>query len=374
MKKFFVVVLLAMLLVPATFFAAENEEEVRFSAVFSMTGAASAYGRMCYEGVELGTELYPTVLGKDIKVKVIDTKSDKVEAANGVRRAIENDRAFAILGNIISGNCLAGSAVAEELRTPMMTPSGTNPMITEGKEFMNRVCFLDSFQGTAAARLMTDLGNYYVAVFVDVEQDYSVALSKYFQDEFKKLGGTMFMEYYKTGDQDFSAQVLDAMSKGVDAFYMPGYYQEIALISSQAYDSGFYGDLVSSDGAYAPETLSIGGKAVEGLYLTALSHPDAPLTNENAKEFQEAYMEKYDGKKPSAFAGLGYDAYLVVRDAIERAGTLDKEKVAKEIRKTKDFPGATGIITINENGNAEKSVTVVTVKDGEFAYDSMINP
>ncbi len=368
------VVLLVLLMVMGTFFAAEKSAEVKLASVFSMTGGASAYGRMTYQGVQVAMELFPEILGLPVKMVVMDTKSDKVEAANGVRRAIENENVLAILGNIISGNSLAGGAVAEELKTAMVSPTSTSPIVTEGKEYVNRVCFSDDFQGQAAAKLLYKLGDRTVAVFVDVEQDYAVSLANYFKRTFEGLGGTIFYEYYKTGDQDFSAQVLDAMSKNVDAFYMPGYYTEIALICSQAYDNGFYGNLATGDGAYADETVEIGGEAVEGLFLTAGYHADSPAFNENAELFLEAYEEKYPGEKPSMFAGLGFDAYLVLRDAIERAGELDREKVAKAIRETKNFPGSTGFITITDEGNAEKSVVIVRIEDGQYIYDSVINP
>ncbi|HPE68427.1 MAG TPA: ABC transporter substrate-binding protein [Thermotogota bacterium] len=372
--KRFVQVFLVVMVVFGTMLVAQNMDEIKVAAVFSMTGGASGYGRMTWEGVEIAWEMYPEVLGIPIDVYLIDTKSDKVEAANGVRRAIENDGVLAILGNIISGNSLAGGAVAEELKTAMVSPTSTSPLVTEGKKFVNRVCFIDAFQGQAAAKLMQELGNQKVAVFMDVEQDYSVALARFFEDTFTQSGGEVLYEYFKTGDQDFSAQVLDAIAKGAEAFYLPGYYQEVALICLQAYQNGFYGDLVSADGADAPETVEIAGEAVEGLFLTANYHPDAPAFNENAEEFLAAYEKKYPGEKPAAFAGLGFDAYMVLLKAIEMAGEPDREKVAQAIRQIKDFPGATGYITINEQGNAEKTVTVVRIENGQFVYDSMINP
>ena len=373
MKKFCVCLFVCVMLM-GTLFGAQTPGEVKIAAVFSMTGGASAYGRMAYQGVQVAMELFPEILGLTVNIVVMDTKSDKVEAANGVRRAIENEQVLAILGNIISGNSLAGGAVAEELKTPMVSPTSTSPIVTQGKQYVNRVCFSDDFQGQAAAKLLYNLGDRTVAVFVDVEQDYAVSLANYFKKTFESLGGTIFYEYYKSGDQDFSAQVLDAMSKNVDALYMPGYYTEIALICSQAYDNGFYGNLATGDGAYADETVEIGGEAVEGLYLTAGYHADSPAFNENAEMFLKAFAEKYPGEQPSMFAGLGFDAYLVLRDAVERAGELDREKVSKALRETKNFPGSTGFITITSEGNAEKSVVIVKIENGQYVYDSVINP
>ncbi len=350
------------------------QDTVKIGVVYSMTGGVSAFGRMTWDGVQIANELFPEVLGKKIELVLIDDKSDKVEAANGVRRAIEQEGVVAILGNITSGNTLAGSAVAEELKIPMVSSSATNPLVTQDKEYMNRVCFSDPFQGWAGAKLATELGYGSVAVFVDVEQDYAVALANYFEDTYEQDGGNMFYEYYKSGDQDFTAQVLDAMSKGAEAFYIPGYYQEIALIAMQARQNGFYGDFITGDGADAPETVEIGGDAVEGLFFTGHYHPDSPAFTEYAKMYVDAYEKKFDGQKSPSFAGLGFDAYMVLRDAIQRAGSMDSQKIKQALRETKKFPGATGYININENGDAVKSVTIVRVEGGNFEYDSIINP
>lgn len=347
---------------------------IKIGVVLPMTGGIAAFGRMVWEGVEIARELFPTALGQEIELVLLDNRSDKVEAANAVRRAIEHEKVLAILGEIASSHTLAGGAVAEEKRTPMVSPSSTNPLVTSGKKYVSRVCFIDPFQGWAAAKLaFENLDARNVAIFMDVEQDYAVGLANFFKKTFLELGGTVFFEYYKTGDQDFSAQVYDALMRGADAFFIPGYYQEIALIAIQARQLGFYGPLVTGDGADAPETISIGGDAVNGLYFTTHYHPDSPAVTENAKLFLEKFREKY-GKEPAALSALGFDAYMVIRDAIIRAGSLDKDAIAEEIRKTKNFPGATGIINIDSNGDAVKSVAIVKIEDGKFKYETTINP
>lgn len=163
------------------------------------------------------------------------------------------------------------------------------------------------------------------------------------------------------------------MSKNADAFFIPGYYQEIALIAIQARQLGFYDPIISGDGAAVPETIEIGGEAVNGLYFTTHYDPGSPAVTENAKLFVQAYTEKF-GEAPGTFTALGFDTYLVIRDAIERAGSTDREAIAQAVRQTKDFPAVTGIITINENGDAIKSVAIVKIEDGKFVYDTTINP
>lgn len=347
--------------------------EVRIAAVLPVTGAISAFGELVWQGVQLAYEQMPEVLGEEIKLILIDNRSEKVEAANAVSRAIEKEKVVAIVGDVASSHSLAGGQIAEEKRIPMVSPSSTNPMVTEGKKYVSRVCFTDPFQGGALAVFARrHLGLKKVAVFVDIEQDYSVGLANFFIDNFTKLGGETKKVFFKSGDQEFSAQITQALAYGAEAILVTGYYPEIALVAQQSKMLGFTGKLLAGDGADAPELLQIGGDAVEGLYFTTHFNPDAYVTGKS-KEFVEAFVKKY-GHKPSTLSALGYDAYMILVDAIRRAGKVDPELIAQEIRKTRNFEGATGIINIDENGNALKSVVIDVVKEGKFEFEAVINP
>ena len=363
-----------VLIVLVVFLSISAFSTIKVGAILPMTGGVAAFGQMIWQGVKLANELFPQVLGQDIEIVLLDNNSDKVQAVNTTRRAIEQDKVVAIIGQVISSNTIAGGAVAEENGVAMVSPSSTNPLVTQDRKYVSRVCFSDPFQGVAAALLaFNNMGAKNVAVFVDVEQDYAVGFANFFKDTAIELGGTVFYEYYKSGDQDFTAQISDALSKNADAFFIPGYYQEIALIAIQARQLGFYDPIIAGDGAAVPETIEIGGVAVNGIYFTTHYDSGSPAITDNAKLFVEAYTQKY-GEAPGTFTALGFDTYLVIRDAIERAGSTDREAIAKAVRQTKDFPAVTGIITINESGDAIKSVAIVKIENGKFVYDTTINP
>ncbi len=356
---------------------------IKIGVVLPMTGGISAFGQMAWEGVQIGYSMKPSVAGNEIKLILLDNRSEKTEAANTVARAIEKERVAAIIGEIASSHSLAGGAVAEERHVPMISPTSTNPLVTQGKKYINRACFIDPFQGGAAAVFAyKKLGLRKAVVFTDIEQDYSVGLSRFFMKAFTKLGGKVDVVYYKTGDQDFSAQVSLVMAKNPDVIYITGYYPEAALIARQARQMGYKGYIMGGDGLEAPELVKIGGKAVEGVYLTTHFNAKGAATPMSEK-FVKMYREKFN-KEPSAFAALGFDAYLILVDAIERAlkanpGIINdlkkfRDAIAVEIRRTKNFEGASGYITINEIGDAVKSVVVDVVKNGEFDFAGLVNP
>ncbi len=356
---------------------------IKIGVVLPMTGGISAFGQMTWEGVELAHELKPTIAGNEVKLILLDNRSEKTEAANAVARAIDKEQVVAIIGQVASSHSLAGGAVAEEKHTPMLSPSSTNPLVTQGKKYVSRVCFIDPFQGGAAAVFaFKKLGARTAVVFTDIQQDYSVGLTNYFMKAFKKLGGRAIQVFYNTGDQDFTAQISTALAFNPDVIFITGYYPEAALISRQARQLGYTGYIMGGDGLEAPELVKIGGEAVEGLFFTTHFHAKAAATP-MTKKFVAEFRKKY-GKDPSALAALGFDAYMILTSVIEKILSEKPEllndlqglrdAIAAGLRQVKNFEAATGYITINQNGDAIKSVVVDVVKNGEFDFAGIVNP
>jgi branched-chain amino acid transport system substrate-binding protein len=368
MKSFGKLLVIALLLSSLSIFAV-----IKIGALLPLTGGVSAFGDLVKKGIELAHEEKGTVLGQGIDVVYMDTRSEKTEAANGIARLIDKEGVIAVIGEVISGNSIAAGEIAEKKKVPMVSPSSTNPLVTQGKKFVSRVCFIDPLQGTALAEFaVKTLKIKKATVFTDVEQDYSVGLSNYFIERFKKYGGQVLQVQYKSGDQEFSAQLSQALAFGSEAIVVTGYYNEIALVAQQARSLGFKGYILAGDGADAPELIKIGGQAVEGMYFSDHYHPDAPVT-QVSKKFVEAFVKKY-GVKPSTLSALGYDAYMLIVETIERANTTKPELIATAIRSIKNFQGATGVISIDPNtGNPTKDVVILTVKNQQFAFAAKIS-
>ncbi|HDL89506.1 MAG TPA: branched-chain amino acid ABC transporter substrate-binding protein, partial [Thermodesulforhabdus norvegica] len=151
------------------------EDVIKIGAYLPMTGAVAAYGQMEWNGLQIAHEMRPKALGKEIKLVLVDTKSDKIEAANAVSRLIEKEKVVAIIGEAISGNTMAGNPISEAAKIPSVSPTATNPLVTQGKKYAFRACFIDPFQGQVAARFARDhLKAKKAAVIIDIAQDYCV--------------------------------------------------------------------------------------------------------------------------------------------------------------------------------------------------------
>lgn len=350
--------------------------DIKVGEVDPLTGGISQFGIGCHQGFTLAFEQINEaggVLGSKLELITEDNQSKPGQSATAVRKLITQDKVVAILGDATSSATLEAAPIAQSDKIPMITPTATNPRITEVGDFIFRVCFLDEFQGRVLARFAREkLKAQKVFTLTDVKQDYSVDLLKFFKDEFTKLGGTISGEQsYSTGDVDFRAQLTAIRAAKPDVVYVPGYYQEVALIVKQGRQIGLTMPFIGCDG-WANQTLvAIGGKAVDGCYFTNHFSPEDP--SPIVKSFVAAYQTKY-GALPDTFAALGYDAARLLADAIKRAGSTNSQALRDALAETTGFDGVTGLISFDANRNASKPGLIVTVKGGKFEIAEKIAP
>jgi branched-chain amino acid transport system substrate-binding protein len=349
-------------------------QEISLGCYIPMTGSAAAMGQVVWKGIEIAQRLKPEVLGKKIKLVLLDTKSDKIEAANAVSRLIERDKVAAIIGEVISGDTLAGAPIAERFAIPNITPTATNPLVTQNRQYAFRACFVDTLQGKVAARFAKEhLKAQKAAIIIDQAQDYCVGLANFFTQEFKQKGGQIVATtYIQTGDQDFSAQISAIKPMAPDIIYAPNYYAEDALLARQMQELGLSVPILTGDGAQVTDLITIGGPAVEGMYFTAHFHRETVKTP-LAQEFIKAY-EAATKREVEAFAALGGDCYFLLVSALERAQTTEGPKLRQALAQTKDFPGVSGSITMGPDNNPIKEVHILQVKGGEFVFVTKMAP
>ena len=352
-------------------------DTIKVGVYLPITGGNAVGGQLELDGVKLAHKDMPTVLGKKVEIIVLDNKSDKVEAANAVKRLVEKEKVNAIIGTYGSSLAMAGGEVAEKAKTPMVGTSCTNPLVTQGKKYSFRVCFIDPFQGAGAAAFAKDvLKAKTAACLIEVTEDYSVGLSSFFERSFTKNGGKVVSKLnYQKGDQDFTAQLTEIISKNPDVLYIPANFAEGAIIMRQAMELGAKFKVLGGDAMDNPEIVKIGGKSVEGFSFTTFAYaPEMPKMNATQKKFTDNWKKTFPGKDPNALAACGYDSYMIIMDAIKRAGSDNPEKITAALAATKDFAGVTGNTTINATHDAEKSVGIMQIKNGKRIFLTVVDP
>lgn len=356
-----------------------NEKEpVKIGIINSLSGAVSSYGTSCNNGILLALDEVNNkggiLDGRMISYIVEDDQGKIEDASTAAQKLINQDEVVAIIGATISSCSNAVASSAQAAGVPMITATSTAKNVTEDKDFVSRVCFLDPYQAKPLAEFaINELGANKAAILYNNQDDYSSGLAESFKQEYIKLGGIIVDEQtYGKGEQDFNGQLTAIKGTNPDVLYLPDYYNTVGLIAKQAKQQGITATLLGADGWDFPQLFEIGGDAVEGAIYTCHFSADDPTAA--AKEFVQAYQEKYEGKAPDSFAALGYDAAKLLINAIESAGELDKVKIKEAINNTKDFNGVTGNITLDENRNPIKSVVIVKIEEGQQVFVNKVMP
>ena len=354
-------------------------QEILIGQYASLTGSEATFGINSANGVALALEEVNSqggVLGgRKIKIVTEDDQSKPGQPSAAVKKLISSDRVTAVIGEIASSRSLEAAPICQEAKIPMVSPGATNPRVTEAGDYIFRVCFIDPFQGTVMAKFALDnLKATKVAILTDVRNDYSVGLTKYFKEYFESHGGKVVLERSFSGggtDRDFRAQLTSIKAAQPDAIFVPGYYTEAGLIAKQARSLGIKVPLLGGDGWDSPKLTEIGGSAIDGSYFS--THFSPKDTNPKVQDFVKRYQEKFK-TMPDGMAPLGYDAMMVLAQAIKTAGSTDGAKIRDALAAVKDFDGVTGKITIDSKRNATKSAVVLKVNGQGNEFVASVAP
>lgn len=361
----------------------KGADTVKIGLLNEMTGGNATLGTSSANGAKLAFKEINAkggVLGKQIEAVVADNKSEPAEAANAMTKLINQDRVAAVTGTFSSSNAIAAASVAAAARVPYLASGATNPKVTMDEKtgkvnpYVFRVCFIDPFQGTVGANFaLQNLKLKRAAILVDNSSDYSKGLAAFFRDAMQKGGGEIVgEEAYLQKDQDFKTILTKLKALNPEVIYVPGYYEEVGKIVKQARELGIGAAMLGADGWDSPKLAEIAGaQALNNTYFT--NHYSVDSTDPASQAFVKAYTAEY-GQKPDALSVLGYDAARVLVDAIERAGSLEPEKLRAALEATQHFKGISGDTTLNATHDAVKSAVIIEMQDGRQVYKTSVNP
>ncbi len=342
----------------------------------SLTGSTATFGQSTHNGIVLALDEVNAaggINGRQIRLYTEDDQSKPEEAANVVQKLISQNQVVAVLGEVASSRSLAAAPICQANRVPMLTPSSTNPQVTEIGDYIFRACYLDPYQGESLARFAIDeLKVRRAAILTDVKNDYSVGLAKFFKEAFVKMGGQIVGEQsYSEGDSDFKGQLTALRASNPDVLFVPGYYTEVGQIAIQSRDLGMTAPLLGGDGWESPKLLEIGGKALNGSFYSNHYSPDSP--DPVVRTFVDKYRERF-GANPDSLAALGYDSMKILAEAMTRAKEIDSTQIRDELARTTNFKGVTGTITMGPDRNPIKSIVILEIRDGQITKRTEMSP
>ena len=353
-----------------------GESTIKVGYFGDLSGPTFNFGQSAKNGVLLAAAQINQsggINGRKLDIVIEDDQGSPERAAMVVNKLVHQYHVVALIAGGASGNSLAAGPNAQAAKVQMISPSSTNPAVTQIGDYIFRACFIDAFQGEVMARFAVNtLKANKAAIMLDYNSPYSRGLTDYFELSFTKLGGQVVSKQsYTQGDADFRGQLSSIKATEPDVIYLPGYYGDIAIIAKQARQLNLMQPLLGGDGWDAPELWPLAGDAVNNSYISNHYSVDDP--SPATKKFAEDYRTQSANLAPDAHSALAYDAMRFLAEAIQRAGT-DGPKLRDALAATKNFPGITGVISMDKDRNAVKPAVVLKLEDGKYVYLETIQP
>jgi branched-chain amino acid transport system substrate-binding protein len=304
------------------------------------------------------------VLGKQVELLIQDDQCNPNIATNVATRLV-SDGAHVVMGHICSGATRAALGIYREAKIPVMSPSATNPPLTQSGEYPNffRTIASDDMQANLAVDYAVNtLGVKKVAVLHD-RGDYGRGFAEFAKQHLDEKGiQVVLFEGITPGAMDYSSIIQRVRREGADSLIFGGYHPEASKLVTQMERRRVDAVFISDDGVKDDSFLNVAGTAAEGAYMTGPKDLSALPQNKAAVDaFRAAY-----GAEPGAFFQEGYAATLALLNAIQKAGSTDYDAVVNALR-TEYVETPVGLIKFDEKGDAEGvGFSMFKVENGTF--------
>lgn len=347
----------------------DSGDTIKIGLITPKTGKVAQYGIAVENAVKLAVDEYNAnggLLGKDIELISYDNKADQTESVTAFNRLANNDGIVALIGPVISSTSLTVGDIAQDEGIPMVTPTATNLDVTLGKDLVFRACYTDPYQGSTVGKFaISNLGAKKAAVLYNTDDDYSTGLAEAFVEAFEAEGGEVTnYEAYMTDDNDFKVVLTNVKANEPDVIFVPDYYNKVGLIATQVAELGIDATMLGGDGW--DDVQKDYADVVEGFYFANHYAVDDPA--DVVQNFIAAYNDKY-GETPNALGALGYDAALIMFEAIKSADSTDGEAIKEALQGT-NLELVTGNVTFDDNGDTIKSISIIKIEDGELKLET----
>ena len=380
MRKLFLLGLIVLLFIIG---CEKKTETIKIGAIYNLQGSQMFLDFPSSEGAKLAiNELNKAggILGRKLELVLLDGKTDIPTIKAAAKQLVEKDKVSAIIGFSDTDMVLAAAPIAAEAKVVFITSGATSPRLPQQvKDYLFLACFGDNVQAAAGADYAFNTLNLKSSyLLIDTEMEFTLILAEYFKECYLNMGGEIILEdTYQGGSRDFSEQIiklksLDAMP---EMLYISSGPDDIGLIIKQFREAGIETPIIGADGFDTPLLTATAGNLADNVFFaTHYFAAEETAESELIKDFITGYKTEYENT-PGGFAALGYDAIMLLANAIKNAGSIDSEKIRIALLSTIDFQGVTGEISY-ENGSRIPNigVTIVEVKDSKFHFITSIVP
>jgi branched-chain amino acid transport system substrate-binding protein len=321
-----------------------------------MTGDLAAFGEQLRRGAEMAIKDVNAaggVNGEQLKLEIGDDQCDPKQARQVANDLVQKGVAF-VAGHFCSGSSIPASEVYAEEGILQMTPASTNPAFTEGPaekgvKTVFRTCGRDDAQGVFAGPWLAKTYAGKKVAILDDKSAYGQGLANETEKNAKSSGLEPAMrDTYTAKEKDFSALISKMKDAAIEAVYIGGYHNDVALMVRQAREQGFNADFISADALNTAEFWSISGPAGEGVRY---SDGASAVNLDSAKAVVERFRaESYE---PEGYTLNSYAAIQAWAAAANLAKSTDGEKVAETLRGN-TIPTVIGDLKWDDKGDLTK--------------------
>ena len=354
--------------------AAGEDHIIKVGVVCAMTGGSAIYGEGAQNAVDMAVEEI-NASDSEYKIEIVnggkiaDDAKDAKQAMNAYNKVMA-DGPEALVGSFFSSVTLPMAEQAAKDGMLLLATGATNTEVTKKGDTIFRNCFIDPYQGKMAALFVKSKGFSKVAVIYAKDDDYSNGLKDAFVENCEANGiEVTYTGECMTTDTDFSSQAAQAVASGAEFLYYPCFLDTVPLLVGAARNAGFTGTIMGGDGWDGADTTGLEDK-FNGCYFT--NHYSSEDTAPAVVNFVDKFTEKYGTESLNACAALYYDAMYMLVQAAENGGGSDTASLVAGM-KGMEFSGVGGDITLDDNGDAIKSIVFNTYVDGEVKWSETLD-
>lgn len=367
MKNFAIYCFLAMLAGCVNSEHSMPPELVKIGATLPLSGDAAQWGKNTQDGINMALDKINKsggVLGREVMVVYEDTRALPKEGVTAYRKLLSFDKVEAIIDDSVSGITLAMAPLAEADKVVILATGATSPKITNAGKFIYRIWNSDSYEGEMSANFAFTQMKTRRAAVLYINNDYGNGLELVFKTVFRELGGDVTAsESFKQGSTDMRTQLTKVKNSNPETVYLVGYPKEIPVALRQIRELGIKVSLLGTVAMQDEQLLTSAGDSAEGLMFPFPLEPAGSHVGSFKKEFKAKY-----NREPGLTADVGYDSINMIVEAIKLSGGASGDEIREGLDQIRNYPGVSGQMTFDINGDVQKPMAMKIVENGEFNW------
>ena len=365
--------LLLCFLLALGFAGCRGDKPVPVGVVLPLTGEFAIYGEPIRRGIELAFEEIQSQEGYpyELALRVEDSQGEAARAAE-ILGDLYGAGAPAVIGGVTTAEAMAMVEIADNADRVLLSPSASSPRLTGISSNFFRVFPSDFLEGTKMGHFAAQTLGLERLVIAAAESEYAKGIQQVFQREVERNRAEVVESIdYPRNTGDLGGVVERIMTLSPEGVYLADYAAGLVTLIRGLDQRGYRGRVLTTSSIATPEVVEQAGDALDGVMFTQ-SNYDVSSEEPHIQRFVTAYQEEY-GRTPDLYAAHGYDAMRVYARALADGGAPRPGNFWQGMRGITSFPGVTGTIQFDEQGDVQKFPRVYVIQDGEFVdYDRIL--